>query len=189
MSDGSDRSSPSPDVEAGSGNPPAQGRARSFFDNLSAPARLARQPASRRKLASTDLREAEYAIGEKAYNLNTIPPELATVVTELDAIQARLEALQQSEADKPDSSFAEKAQTTARAAANRAKAEALKLKRSALLKDRGSKLRQHQTPDAILSSEIARAKAVQERIRSLDEDIDRLRTHSWTKHPLVAVVV
>ena len=191
MSDDSSNriSQTSPSAEAGSGEPTAPGRARSFFDKLSATARLTQQQAYRRKLESMDLREAEYAIGQKAYNLKTIPPELATVVTELDAIQARLEALQQSEPDKPDSSFAEKAQTTARAAANRAKAEALKLKRSALLKDLGSKLRQHQTPDAILGSEIARAKTVQERIRSLDEDIDRLRMHSWTKHPLVAVVV
>ena len=91
--------------------------------------------------------------------------------------------LQQTEPDKPDSSFAEKAQTTARAAANKAKAEALKLKRSALLKDLGYKLRQHQAPDAILAPEIARAKAVQERIKLLDEEIQQLRHHSWIRHP------
>jgi hypothetical protein len=189
MSDGSDRiSQTSPGVDVGSGNPPAQESAGSFFDKLSATARLTRQQAYRRKLESVDLREADYAIGEKAYNLDTIPPEFGSLVTDLDAIQARLEAREQTQPGKQDSSFAEKAQTTARAAANKAKAEALKLKRSALLKDLGYKLRQHQAPDAILAPEIARAKAVQERIKLLDEEIERLRHHSWIRHPLVVVL-
>jgi len=188
MSDGRDRIGQTmPDADTGSGNPPAQESAGSFFDKLSATARLTRQQTYRRKLESVDLREADYAIGEKAYNLDTIQPEFGSLVIDLDAIQARLEALAQTEPDKPDSSFAEKAQTTARAAANKAKAEALKLKRSALLKDLGYKLRRHQAPDAILAPEIERAKAVQERIKLLDEEIQQLRRHSWIRHPLVVL--
>src|SRR5437762_3361256 len=128
---------------------------RSFLARLSATARLTRTEAYRRKLESIDLRQAEYQIGEKAYDSRVIREELAGLVSDLEEVTARIGALQHTPDDKPASSFGEKAQAAASTAASRARIEALKLKRNGLLKHLGSKLRRHSTPNPALTNEIA----------------------------------
>lgn len=161
---------------------------RSFLAKLSATAQLTRKEAYRKKLESIDLRQAEYQIGEKAYDARLVPAELSSLATDLDDVTARIAALKQTQDDKPASSFGEKAQAVAGAAASRAKVEALKLKRNGLLKDLGAKLRRHSEPNAALTNEIAAAATVQDRIKALDQEIEKLRRDSWTKRPLLILV-
>ena len=110
------------------------------------------------------------------------------MASDLDEVIAEIAALQQRQDENPASSFTGKAQAVATAAANKAKAETLKLKRSSLLKELGSKLRQNPTPNPGVVCEIATAETVQDRIKALDDEIEKLRSNSWVRRPLFVVV-
>jgi hypothetical protein len=162
--------------------------AKSFFEKLSATARLTRTEAYRKKLESVDLRQADYRIGKKAYESRVVPTELSSFVTDLDEIGARLAALRDGKEERAAASFGEKAQAAASGAARTAKAKALELKQASLFKDLGAKLRKRSARDPALTAEIAGADAIQEQIKSLDTEIATLRRDSWTKHPLPLLI-
>jgi hypothetical protein len=186
MSSESDSHSQRP-LLSNEGQPPLPSRKfwKTFLKKMAITGRLLGKEILRNKLRWLDLRRADYQLGRKTYETRVSLPDQNRIIDRLDRIQNRTEALSQAVGSGP--SFKEKSIGVMKGVGRAMTIQTLNFRRNRLFRKLGNQIRKSTNTDSSLATEIDHSKAVSQKIKRVDSDIDDLAagTYFWARRPLL----